>query len=220
MIKTLLSSLIILTSSLAAFGQHEYAPIEKKEIEYRDWTYRNVDDGETNLREFAKDKKLVLVFYFAPWCHSSRYQAPVNQKLYEKYAGEGLGIIGISMYDTVEALRYELKTRDLTFPVVIESTALSARKTSQHYKYRWSTGDHRKWGTPWNIFLDPSELADDGEVLTESAFVANGELREEEAEAFIRKRLGLPSMEKGDQTAAQKRELVFEECRPAAVSLQ
>jgi len=220
MVKTLLSALIVLASSVAAFGQHEYAPIEKKEIEYKDWTYRNVDEGDTNLREFVKGKKLVLVFYFAPWCHSSRYQAPVNQRLYEKYADEGLGIIGISMYDTVDALRYELKTRSLTFPVVVESTALSARKTSQHYKYRWSTGDHRKWGTPWNIFLVPSELADNGEVLTESAFVANGELREEEAEAFIRKGLGLPPIEKGDQTAARKKEVVFEECRPAAASLQ
>ena len=132
-----------------------------------------------------------MVFYFATWCHSSKYQSPVTQELYEKYKDSGFGVIGVSMYDTEEALTRELERRKFTFPVVVESTQLSARKTSQHFKYRWSTGDHRKWGTPWNIFLIPSELRSKGDVLTEKAWVVNGELRKEQAEEFIRDRLGL-----------------------------
>jgi len=207
---------ILLSTFLSAplFAQHEYAPIELKDIEYKNWKYSNaVADGKTDLREFTSGKKLVLVFYFAPWCHSSRYQAPVTQRLFEKYSDLGFGIIGVSMYDTIEALKYELRTRKLTFPVVVESTELSARRTSQHYKYRWSTGDHRKWGTPWNIFLIPSEMNSKGDVLTERTFVANGELREDEAESFIRERLGLPPLSP-DSTAKATDEQVFEECKP------
>jgi thiol-disulfide isomerase/thioredoxin len=202
----------VLTASVP--GQHEYAPIEQKEIEYKDWTYKNaVSDGKTNLREFTKGKKLVLVFYFAPWCHSSQFEAPVLEKFQERYAQNGLGIIGVSNYDTVDAVRYELKTRNLTFPVVIETTELSARKRSQHYEYRWSTGDHRKWGTPWNIFLVTDELNDKGDVLTAKAFVANGELIEDEAEAFIRERLGLPPLDRQVSAITPEKEKVIEECK-------
>jgi len=205
--------LLFAALSSSALGQHEYAPIEKKEIAYKDWTYRNANgEGKTNLRDFIKGKKLVLVFYFAPWCHSSRYEAPILQRFFDEYAGEGLGIIGVSNYDTEDALNYELKTRNLTFPVVIETTELSARERSDHYKYRWSTGDHRKWGTPWNIFLFPSEIPAKGDTLTENTFVANGELIEDEAESFIRQHLGLPPLPDGPKKAAKKDE-VFEECK-------
>ncbi|MCO6512449.1 MAG: TlpA family protein disulfide reductase [Aridibacter famidurans] len=184
-------------SILVSYGfsqerDHEYADIELKDIEYKNWTYPNGDgEGKTELRDYLKGKKLVMVFYFAPWCHSSKYQSPITQELYEKYKDAGFGVIGVSMYDTEEALTRELERRKFTFPVVVESTQLSARKTSQHFKYRWSTGDYRKWGTPWNIFLTPSELKTKGDVLTEKAWVVNGEIRKEQAEEFIRDRLGL-----------------------------
>lgn len=183
---------VFASSGLAQHRDHEYSDIELKDIEYRNWTYPNGDgEGKTELRDYLKGKKLVMVFYFAPWCHSSKYQSPVTQELYEKYKDSGFGVIGVSMYDTEEALTRELERRKFTFPVVVESTQLSARKTSQHFKYRWSTGDYRKWGTPWNIFLIPSELKTKGDVLTEKAWVVNGEIRKEQAEEFIRDRLGL-----------------------------
>lgn len=207
--------LLVLSLAASAFSQHEYAPIQRKQIEYKDWTYKNASgEGKTNLRDFAKGKKLVLVFYFAPWCHSSRYEAPVLQRFYDEYTKYGLGIIGISNYGSEDSLRYELKSRKLTFPVVVETTDLSARETSQHYKYRWSTGDHRKWGTPWNIFLFPADLESKGSVVTQNAFVANGELVEDEAEKFIREHLGLPPLAPSSEKKAKKKEEVFEECKP------
>lgn len=179
-------------SGIAQHDDHEYSDIELKKIEYKNWTYPNArSEGKTELRDYLNGKKLVLVFYLAPWCHSSKYQSPVTQALYDKYKDAGLGVIGVSMYGSKESLLRELENRKLTFPVVIESTELSARKTSQHFNYRWSTGDYRKWGTPWNIFLIPSEVRPDGDLLTDEAYVANGELREEQAEDFIREKLRL-----------------------------
>ena len=207
--------LFFFAASIPAFGQyeHEYAPIEEKQIEFRNWNYENASgEGKTDLREFAKDKKLVLVFYFSPWCHASKFQTPVTQRLYEDYKDEGLGVIGVSMYDSIDALRREIKLRMISFPVVVETTELSARKTSQHFKYRVATGDNRKWGTPWNIFLEPSKLTEKGDLLAEKAFVVNGELREEEAEAFIRERLGLPPLSKPKGTAAAAKEKPIAEC--------
>ncbi len=201
--KNIFAIFFLLALALAVFSQHndhEYAPLTEKEIAYQNWTYKNVrTNQEVNLREFAQDKKLVMVFYFAPWCHSSNYQAPVTQKLYEKYKDKGFAVIGVSLYGSIARVEDTMKKRGVGFPVVSESKSSKERKDTLHYKYRNITGDYRKWGTPWNIFLVPSELEKEGDVLTEKTTVVNGEIRENEAEAFIREKLGLPAEDAKDR---------------------
>lgn len=203
--KFLVSTVLILAFAIAAFSQetdHEYADIVQKDLKYKNWTYKNVlTDEEVNLREFAKDKKLVMVFYFAPWCHSSEYQMPVTQRLYEKYKDQGLAVIGVSLYAEEYQVNQKLEEEKVTFPVVVETTS-KFRTETQHYKYRTETDDTRKWGTPWNVFLIQKELKQKGDVLTKKPYIVNGEIREDEAEKFIREKLGLPAEEK---TAAVSR---------------
>lgn len=206
---------VLAVFALTVFPQyeHEYADLTERELKYKDWTYQNVLTGEeVNLRNYARDKKLVLIFYFAPWCHSSSYQMPVTQRLHEKYAEAGLGVIGVSLYAETDRTRKKLESERVTFPVVVESTT-KFRTETPHYKYRKKTGDERKWGTPYNVFLVPSELREKGETLTKRAVVVNGEIREEEAESYIRRRLGLPPLEKesSDPTGKAGKETT-EEC--------
>ena len=185
-------TILLLGLVFSAYGQHEYAPFTEKKIKYQDWTYKNiVTNKDINLREFTKDKKLVMVFYFAPWCHSSNYQAPVTQKLYQKYKDKGFAVIGVSLYGSLEKVQETVDKRGIEFPVVSESFSKFDRKESLHYKYRKKTGDNRKWGTPYNVFLVPNELNETGDLLTKKTFVVNGEIVEKEAEKFIRERLGL-----------------------------
>jgi len=192
-ILTLTFSLLVFAfAATAQHDDHEYSHLVEKKISYRDWTYKNVLTNENmNLRDFTRDKKIVMVFYFAPWCHSSNYQAPVTQKLYEKYKDKGFAVIGVSLYGSLDHVKYTINKRKIGFPVVSESISSGDRKRTLHYKYRQKTGDYRKWGTPWNIFLVPDQIKKNGEVLTKKAFVINGELIEKEAETFIRKMLGL-----------------------------
>lgn len=201
--KILVSFFLLFAFALTALSQHEYADLTEKEIKYKDWTYENaVTEEDVNLREYTKDKKLVMVFYFAPWCHSSNYQLPITQKLYEKYKDQGFGVIGVSLYAEIYKTREKLASENVTFPVVIETTS-KFRKESQHYKYRTKTGDDRKWGTPYNVFLIPAELKTKGDTLTKKTIVVNGEIREEEAEKYIREQLGL-SAEETNKTAKTK----------------
>jgi len=195
--KTLLLFAILLLSFSFASAQHEYAPLQEKEIKYKDWTYKQVRDGkDLNLRAAAKGKKLVMVVYFAPWCPNWKLQAPVAEKFYEKYKANGLEIIGVGEYDTVETMKASLDNFKITFPVVYESDARDARQKTPHYEYRKTTGDTRNWGSPWSIFLVPAQLKAKGDFLTEKTFVVNGEVMEAETEAFIREKLGLPKDEK------------------------
>jgi peroxiredoxin len=193
-------------------AQTEQSPILEKDLNYKNWTYKNVrGDGEINLRDYAKSKKLVMVVYFAPWCPNWKHEAPFAQKMYEKYKASGFDVIGVGEYDTVEAMKTHLDAFKITFPVVYESDARDAKQKTTHYEYRKAVGDTRNWGSPWNIFIQPASLEKKGDVLLKKAFVVNGELIEPEAEKFIREKLGLPAEDKKAQTAENKS---IEACEP------
>src|SRR5258705_11463198 len=96
----------ILLTVVFGLGQNEQSPLIEKEINYKDWTYKSVQTGENvNLRDSTKGKKLTMVVYFAPWCGNWRHDAPMLEKLYEKYKAAGLGIIAIGEYDTVASMK-------------------------------------------------------------------------------------------------------------------
>lgn len=201
--KTLLFFAILLLSFTFAPAQnHEYAPVEEKDIQYKNWNYKSVSGGEINLRDFAKGKKLVMVVYFAPWCPNWKLEAPIAQRFYEKYKADGFDVIGVGEYDTIEAIKTSLDTLKVTFPVVYEldikdaKERTDAKQKTLHYAYRQTTGDKRNWGSPWNIFLIPKKINKSGDILVEKTFIVNGELIEADAEAFIREKLGLKKEEK------------------------
>jgi thiol-disulfide isomerase/thioredoxin len=175
---------------------HEYAPIQEREINYKNWKFKRMASGDAiNLRDWARDKKLVLVVYFAPWCRNWKLEAPVLTRLREKYKGAGFEIVAVSDYGTSEELKEYFDEHPVAYPVVVESGSHGAREKTAHYAYRQQTGDTRKWGSPYNVFLDPARASDSGDVLAAKVWVANGELVERDAEQFIRERLGLPKQD-------------------------
>ncbi|MEJ7860572.1 MAG: TlpA disulfide reductase family protein [Pyrinomonadaceae bacterium] len=203
--KTFLALAILLSGFVFTSAQTEQAPLLEKEINYKDWTYRNVrDDKSLNLREATKGKKLVMVVYFAPWCPNWKHEAPFAQKLYEKYKKDGLEIVGVGEYDTVAAMKTNLDTFKITFPVVYESDSTQTKQKTLHYEYRKAVGDTRSWGSPWNIFIEPTKIEKKGDVLLKKAFIANGELIEADAEKFVRQKLGLTAEESKTANLSKK----------------
>jgi thiol-disulfide isomerase/thioredoxin len=176
-----------------AQGGHEYAPIEEREVRIPDWTLARLDGGDAvNLRSWAKGKKLVLVVYYAPWCGNWHYEAPVVARLYEKYHDKGFDVVAVNNYGSIaDAKAFFAKEKNPGYTVVVESEARDAREKTAHYALRTECGDERTWGSPFNVFLDPSALEPAGDAVATRAWVVGGELVEEEAEAFIRARLGL-----------------------------
>ncbi len=212
--KILLILAFVLSGLVAASAQStEQAPILEKQLSYQTWKYKTVrDNSEIKLRDFAKDKKLVLIVYFAPWCPNWRNEAPFAEKMYEKYKSNGFDVIGVGEYDTVDAMKTDLDKKKILFPVVYESRSRDDKQKTLHYDYRKQTGDTRNWGSPWNLFLIPSSLNKKGDVLTDKTYIVNGELIEKDAEAFIREKLGLPAEE--TKTAATEKN-PDETCNPA-----
>jgi peroxiredoxin len=183
------SLLLLFALAGLAVGQNEQSPITEKPFAYRDWTYKNLKSGgETNLREFAKGKKLVMVVYWAPWCPNWKHDVAFVQSLHEKYKDAGLGIIGVGEYDSTGKMKDFTEQYKITFPSVYESENSGARLTTAHYTQRTEAGDTRKWGSPWYVFLDPAALEQTGE-LTRKTTVVNGELIKQDAEKYIQQKL-------------------------------
>jgi thiol-disulfide isomerase/thioredoxin len=189
---------------------HEWAPILEQKVDYKDWTFKSLKDGApVSLRELSKGKKLVMVVYFAPWCGNWRAEAPTVWRLYEKYKAQGFEVVGVSEYgSTDDSRKYFEGQGGAPFPVVVESEGADAREKTTHYGYRQAVGDTRRWGSPFNVFLEPAKLSRSGELLTEKAWVVGGELIEKDVERFVRERLGV-----AEQSAAEP---CKDEPKPAA----
>ena len=169
---------------------HEYSPIVEKTVCYKNWTLNDLKDNKpVDLHSLVAGKKLVMVVYFAPWCGNWKHEAPVAARLYEKYKAQGFEVIGVSEYGTRDTVSAFFGPNGPPYRVVSESESRDDREKTPHFGYRQLTGDTRRWGSPWNIFLVPSALAKTGDVLTEKAWIVNGELIEAEADKFIADRL-------------------------------
>ena len=187
-IPTLILALVPLNAG--AQGGHEYSPLVEKTVNYKNWSLLNVKtDTPEDLRIMLKGKKLVMVVYFAPWCGNWRNEAPIAAKLYEKYKDQGFQVIGVSEYAARADVKAFFGEAGPPYPIVSESETRDDRDKTPHFGYRQLTGDTRKWGSPWNIFLEPSKVNASGDVLTEKAWVVNGELIEDEVDKFIADKL-------------------------------
>jgi thiol-disulfide isomerase/thioredoxin len=186
----LILALLFTPSAARAQAGHEYSPLVEKTVNYKNWTLNSLKDNKpVDLRSLVQGKKLVMVVYFAPWCGNWRNEAPVAAKLYEKYKDQGFQVIGVSEYGTRDEVNGFFGPGGAPYPVVSESELKEDREKTAHYGYRQLTGDTRRWGSPWNIFLEPASLAKTGDVLTEKAWVVNGELIEADVDKFISDRL-------------------------------
>lgn len=174
-----------------AHASHEYSPLVEKTVNYKNWTLPNLKSAvDEDLRSVMAGKKLVMIVYFAPWCGNWRNEAPFVEKLYQKYKDQGFLVIGIGEYASLDQIRQFWGEAGPPYPVFVESESRDEKLKTPHYAYRQQTGDVRNWGSPWNIFLEPAKVNRKGDVLTEKAWVVNGELIEDEVDKFIASKVG------------------------------
>ena len=168
---------------------HEYAPLHEAAVEVKDFTFKTLDDTRLNLRAAAQGKQLVLVHYFAAWCHNSNYDVETINELYRKYKDQGLQVIGVCEYSKPAELRDFIQRHQPEYPICLESEKTKDRQKTTHYTYRTAAQDPRLWGTQFNLILQVSDFSASGEVVARRAQVAFGELMKAEVEAFIKEQL-------------------------------
>jgi peroxiredoxin len=173
---------------------HQYAPLREAKLDFKDFSFPTLENTTLNLREAARSKRLVLVTYFASWCHNSEYDVETLNELYAKYREQGLEIIGVSVYSSADELRNFIKKHQLAFPICREGDEkVKNRSDTTHYRYRKQMDDKRRWGTPFSVFISASDIEERGETIAKRVRVAAGELNKKETDEFIRQQLGITS---------------------------
>ena len=142
---TLAAFVVISSASVSAQDGHEYAPIQEKTVNYKNWTLNNVVTSQpATLRSLMAGKTLVMVLYFAPWCPNWKNEAPVAAGLYEKYKSQGFEIIGVGEYGSRDDVKNYFGPNGPPYPVVMESESRADRDKTAHFGYRQGRRNHAR----------------------------------------------------------------------------
>jgi cytochrome c biogenesis protein CcmG/thiol:disulfide interchange protein DsbE len=69
--------------------------------------------------------KIVLLDFWATWCHGCKTEIPWYVEFQDKYKSQGLAAIGVSMDDGWKAVKPFLAEHKLNYPIVIGSDSLA-----------------------------------------------------------------------------------------------
>lgn len=169
---------------------HYYVPMREVGMEIRDFSFPTPDGQSIKLSEAVKGKKLVLVHYFAAWCHNSNFDVNTMKELYEKYKDQGFLVIGVCEYSSEIELRGFIEKHKPTYPICIEGDGkMKDRTGTTHYAYRSKLDDNRHWGTPLNILIAAEDVRNKGDIVTKRVRIAAGEVIKSEFEELIQEKL-------------------------------
>ena len=65
--------------------------------------------------------RVVLLNFWASWCHECRPEMPMFEQLHREFSTRGLSVIGINFREGPAAVREYSKQLGLTFPLVLDS---------------------------------------------------------------------------------------------------
>lgn len=166
---------------------HQLVTFQKHPLEYKNFILPGaIENKPVELREISKNKKLMLVTYFAAWCENSNHDAETVKYLLNKFGKRGLGVLGVCNYSEAKEVDEFIAKQKPPYPVVIESRDEKLRLETMHYKYRKLCGDERKWGTPFTLLVEVRQSQSAGEIIASDVWSANGEMNRKEAEKLIK----------------------------------
>lgn len=185
------SVLVFSHSAIAALSsdEPEYAPIVERQMDFQEFRLKTPEGNDFDLRNYAADKKLLIVGFVAGWCKNSNQNGHIVKALYDKYKTRGLGVVIVSEYSTPDEITTHIGRIGIDYPIVVETTKLDERKKSSHYHYRRALKDKRKWGTPFYVIVERANIEPAGSIFARRVHTVSGEIVQAEAEAFIEQRL-------------------------------
>lgn len=185
---------LMIATALTANAQddkgHYYVPLRDVQMEIKDFSFATLDGQTIRLSEAVKGKKLVLVHYFAAWCHNSNFDVKTMKELYEKYKDQGFAVIGVCEYSNETELRGFIERHQPEYPICIEGDGKFKDRTgTTHYAYRSKLDDNRHWGTPLNVLIAADDIQKNSNIIAKRVRIAPGEVVKSEFEELIREKL-------------------------------
>jgi len=110
-----------------------------------DFSLQLFDGGQLSLANLRN--QVVVVNFWGSWCTPCREEAPVLEKVWQEYQGQGVTFIGIAYKDTEGKARAFLDEFGLTYPNALDPGNRVARS-------------YRVQGVPETFFIKDGEIAD------------------------------------------------------------
>lgn len=105
-----------------------------------DFSLRNLSDVKITLGDLTK-KGPVLVNFWASWCGPCKEEVPMLNRIYREYGQRGLTVVGISVEDPNDAVKYFMKRHEVQYSILLDSKGQVARR-------------YALIGFPTNLLLD------------------------------------------------------------------
>lgn len=142
--------LLFVVSSTCSYGNENNLTLvsKNKENQSQDWTLTSISGEKVTLSNFKK-RPVILVFW-ATWCPYCKKLLPGIDKLHQKYAKQGLKVIGVNIREDWKPHVY-WKNHDYQF-----DTVLAGDNIAEMYGIK---------GTPGLVFIAP-----DGNVINVAHF--------------------------------------------------
>jgi thiol-disulfide isomerase/thioredoxin len=109
-----------------------YGRMVKDEIYPKDLTGQavpalNIKDGTKTIsfKDLTKDKKYIIIDFWASWCVPCRKEIPNLKKLYALYANKGLQIVSISIDKDAAAWKKAFNEEKMAWPSYLDTTGIA-----------------------------------------------------------------------------------------------
>jgi len=110
-----------------------------------DFSLQRFDGGQLSLADLRD--QMIVVNFWGSWCEPCREEAPVLEKVWREYQGQGVTFIGIAYKDTEGKARAFLDEFGITYPNALDPGNRVARS-------------YRVQGVPETFFIKDGEIAD------------------------------------------------------------
>ncbi len=113
------------------------------------FTLENLLGEQKSLQDYQG--KIVILTFWTTWCEPCKYDMPLIQEVYDKYAKYGLVVLAVNVKENYTRAANYIKEKAYTFPVLLDENGA----VSQEYCVP---------AFPSTIFIDKQGIIKDGKV--------------------------------------------------------
>ena len=133
-----------------------------------EFTLKDIDDKTISLSDF-KNKKYVLIDFWASWCGPCREELPYIKELYKKYKDQGFEIISISKDDKSDLWKNAI-----------------AKEKIEYWKHIFITENDKKIITDYFVYGIPHKVLIDKNGIIIGKWKGSGEINKADLQQLLK----------------------------------